>query len=394
MIGILMDTLLNSFSVDLDENQTIIKNTVRDFAEKTIRPVIMEFDESQHFPMEIMKQLGDLGFLGILVPEEYGGAGLGYTEFSIIIEELARVDPSIALSVAAHNGLGTNHINRFGNDRQKKKYLPDLTSGNKIAAWGLTESSSGSDSSSLKTTAVKKDGYYILNGSKMFCTHGTVGKTVVVMAITDKDKGKKGISAFILEKGMEGFIVGKKENKLGMRASDTTQLTFENCKVPEENLIGIEGEGFVQAMKILEGGRISIAALSIGLAQGCLDASLKYSSERKQFGTPINTFQAIQFKLADMKVNIEAARLLNFRAAYMKDKGIPLTIEAAQAKLFASEIAEKASNEAIQIFGGYGFIKDFPVEKFYRDVKLLTIGEGTSEVQRIVIARHLLKDLQ
>ena len=389
-----MDALPNTFSVDLTENQTIIKNTVRDFAEKTIRPVIMDFDESQEFPMEIMKQLGALGFLGILVPEEYGGAGLSYIDFSIIIEELAKVDPSIALSVAAHNGLGTNHINKFGNEKQKNKYLPDLTSGNKIAAWGLTESSSGSDAAGLKTTAIKKDGFYILNGSKTFCTHGTVGKTVVIMAITDKDKGKKGISAFILEKGMDGFIVGKKENKLGMRASDTTQLTFDNCKVPEENLLGVEGEGFLQAMKILEGGRISIAALSVGLAQGCLEASLKYSNERKQFGTKISSFQAIQFKLADMQTNIEAARLLNFKAAYMKDNDIPNTKEAAQAKLFASEIAEKAANEAVQIFGGYGFIKDFPVEKFYRDVKLLTIGEGTSEVQRIVIARHLLKDQQ
>ena len=387
-----MEILPNPFSIDLSENQTIIKNTIRDFAEKNIRPVIMDYDESQEFPLEIMKQLGELGFLGILVPEEYGGAGLSYIDFSIIIEELAKVDPSIALSVAAHNGLGTNHINRFGNENQKKKYLPDLTSGNKIAAWGLTESSSGSDAAGLKTTAVRKNEHYLLNGSKTFCTHGTVGKTVVIMAITDKEKGKKGISAFILEKGMEGFITGKKENKLGMRASDTTQLTFDNCKVPVENLLGVEGEGFVQAMKILEGGRISIAALSIGLAQGCLEASFKYSNERKQFGTKISSFQAIQFKLADMQTNIEAARLLNFKAAYMKDQGLPNTKEAAQAKLFASEIAEKAANEAVQIFGGYGFIKDFPVEKFYRDVKLLTIGEGTSEVQRIVIARHLLKD--
>jgi hypothetical protein len=389
-----MEVMANPFLIDLNENQLIIKNTARDFAEKYIRPVIMKFDESQEFPMEIMKQLGELGFLGILVPEEYGGAGLGYIEFSIIIEELARVDPSVALSVAAHNGLGTNHINRFGNEEQKRKYLPDLISGKKIAAWGLTESSSGSDAAGLKTTAVKKSGYYILNGSKTFCTHGTVGKTAVIMAITDKDKAKKGISAFILEKGMEGFIAGKKENKLGMRSSDTTQLTFDNCRVPAENLLGVEGEGFIQAMKILEGGRISIAALSIGLAQGCLDASLKYSNDRKQFGKKINEFQAIQFKLADMETNIQAARLLNFKASSMKDNGIPNTKEAAIAKLFASEIAEKAASEAVQIFGGYGFIKDFPVEKFYRDVKLLTIGEGTSEIQRIVIGRHLLKDMQ
>jgi len=389
-----MESSDSPFLTELNENQVIIRDTIRDFAEKYIRPGIMRYDESQEFPMDIMKQLGDLGFLGILVPEEYGGAGLGYVDFAIIIEELAKVDPSIALSVAAHNGLGTNHINTFGNEIQKNKYLPDLTSGNKIAAWGLTESSSGSDSSGLKTTAERKDGYYILNGEKTFCTHGTVGKTVVVMAITDKDKGKKGISAFILEKGMEGFIAGKKENKLGMRCSDTTQLVFDNCKVPAENLLGNEGEGFIQAMKILEGGRISIAALSAGLAQGALNAALKYSNERKQFGKKLNDFQAIQFKLAEMETNIQAARMLTYKAAGMKDNGFPNTKEAASAKLFASETAEKAANEAVQIFGGYGFIKDYPVEKFYRDVKLLTIGEGTSEVQRIVIARHLLKDPQ
>ena len=296
------------------------------------------------------------------------------------------------MSVAAHNGLGTNHIFNFGNEEQKKKYLPDLTSGKKIAAWGLTESVSGSDAAGLRSVAEKKDGYYLLNGSKTFTTHGTVGGTLVVMAITDKSKGKKGISAFILEKGMEGLIVGKKENKLGMRASDTTQLTFEDCKVPAENLIGEEGEGFVQALKILEGGRISIAALSIGLAQGCLVASMKYSSERKQFGKHLNEFQGIQFKLAEIATNIEAARLLTYKAAVQKDKGKSITKEAAMAKLFASEIAEKASSEAVQIFGGYGFVKDYPVEKFYRDVKLCTIGEGTSEIQRIVIARDLLSE--
>ena len=380
------------FNIELTENQSIIRDTIREFAEKTIKHVVMQYDESQEFPMGIMQQLGELGFLGVLVPEKYGGAGLGYTEFIIIIEELAKVDPSIALSVAAHNGLGTNHIFNFGNEEQKKKYLPDLTSGKKIAAWGLTESVSGSDAAGLRSVAEKKDGYYLLNGSKTFTTHGTVGGTLVVMAITDKSKGKKGISAFILEKGMEGLIVGKKENKLGMRASDTTQLTFENCKVPAENLIGEEGEGFVQALKILEGGRISIAALSIGLAQGCLVASIKYSSERKQFGKHLNEFQGIQFKLAEIATNIEAARLLTYKAAVKKDKGKPITKEAAMAKLFASEIAEKASSEAVQIFGGYGFVKDYPVEKFYRDVKLCTIGEGTSEIQRIVIARDLLSE--
>lgn len=380
------------FLSELTENQLIIRNTIREFAEKNIRPVIMDFDESQQFPMEIMKQLGELGFLGILVSEEYGGAGLGYVEYAIIIEELSRVDPSIGLSVAAHNGLCTNHINLIGNKSLKKKYLPDLANGNKIGAWGLTESYSGSDAAGLKSVAVKDGDYWILNGSKQFITHGTVGKTVVVMAITNKDTGKKGISAFILEQGMEGFIIGKKENKLGMRASDTTQLAFENCKVPAENLLGEEGMGFIDSMKILEGGRISIAACGVGLAQGCLDASLKYSQERKQFGKALSDFQATQFKLAEMATNIEAARMLTYRAAAMKDAGIPNTKEAAIAKLFASEIAEKASSESVQIFGGYGFIKEYPVEKFYRDVKLLTIGEGTSEIQRIVIARDLLQN--
>lgn len=381
------------FLAELTENQIIIRNTIKDFAEKNIRPVIMEYDETQKFPMEIMKQLGDLGFLGILVPEEFGGAGLGYIEYALIIEELSKVDPSIGLSVAAHNGLCTNHINLFGNDSQKKKYLPDLASGNKIGSWGLTESASGSDAAGLLSTAVKNSDHYILNGSKQFTTHGTVGETYVVMAITNKEAGKKGISAFILEKGMEGLIIGKKENKLGMRASDTTQLAFENCKVPAANLLGDEGMGFINSMKVLEGGRISIAACSVGLAQGCLDASLKYAQERKQFNTQLFNFQAIQFKLAEMATNIEAARMLTYRAASMKDAGIPNTKEAAEAKLFASEIAEKAASEAVQIFGGYGFIKEYPVEKFYRDVKLLTIGEGTSEIQRIVIARDLLKEI-
>ncbi len=317
---------------------------------------------------------------------------LGYVEYTIIVEELSRIDPSIGLSVAAHNGLCENHINLFGNEEQKKKYLPDLASGKKIGAWGLTEAVSGSDAAGLKSFAVKDGDYWILNGSKQFTTHGSVGETIVVMAITNKEAKKKGISAFILEKGMDGFIVGKKENKLGMRASDTTQLTFENCKVPAENLLGEEGMGFINSMNVLEGGRISIAANSIGLAQGALEAALKYSQERKQFGKHLSEFQAIQFKMAEMQTNIEAARLLTYRAAWMKDNGIPNTKEAAAAKLFASEIAEKAANEAVQIFGGYGFIKEYPVEKFYRDVKLMTIGEGTSEIQRLVIARDLLKD--
>jgi len=387
-----MVTTQDAYLIDFSENQAIIRDTIREFAAEKIQPRIMEFDETQKFPVEILKELGSLGFLGIVIDEEYGGSGLGYVEFAIIIEELAKVDPSIALSVAAHNGLCTNHIFRFANEEQKKKYLPDLTSGNKIGAWGLTESSSGSDAAGLKSFAEKKDGYYLLNGNKTFITHGTVGQTAVVMAITDKGKGSKGISAFILEKGMEGFSAGKKENKLGMRASDTSQLIFENCKVPKENLIGNEGEGFIQALKILEGGRISIAALSVGLAQGALNAALKYSKERFQFGKPLSEFQAIQFKLADIQTQIDAARMLTFRSAFMKDCGKPNIKEAAMAKLYASEVAEKAASEAIQIFGGYGYMKDFPVEKFYRDVKLLTIGEGTSEIQRLVIAKELLKD--
>lgn len=380
------------FLSELNENQIIIRNTIKEFAEKNIKPYVMEFDESQTFPMEIMRQLGELGFLGILVPEEYGGAGLGYVEYAIIVEEISKVDPSIGLSVAAHNGLCTNHINLFGNEEQKREYLPDLASGKKIGAWGLTEAASGSDAAGLKSIAYKKDNYWILNGSKQFTTHGTVGETYVVMAITDKDAGKKGISAFILEKGMEGLILGKKENKLGMRASDTTQLAFENCKVPLENLLGNEGNGFIDALKVLEGGRISIAANSIGLAEGALNAALKYSKERQQFGKFLSDFQAIQFKLAEISTNIEAAKALTFRAAWMKDNKIPNTKEAAAAKLFASEMAEKAASEAVQILGGYGFIKEYQVEKFYRDVKLLTIGEGTSEIQRVVIARDLLKD--
>jgi alkylation response protein AidB-like acyl-CoA dehydrogenase len=387
-----METTSQSFLIELTENQTLIRDTIRDFAQKKIKPKVMEWDEAQIFPMEIFRELGELGFMGIIFPEEYGGAGLGYVEFVIIIEELGIVDPSISLSVAAHNGLCTNHIFRFGNDAQKKKYLPDLVSGKKVGAWGLTESSSGSDAAAMKSIAEKKGNKYILNGSKTFITHGGSGETAVVTAITNKEAGKKGISAFILEKGMPGFIAGKKENKLGMRASETVQLTFENCEVPAENLLGEEGMGFINSMQILEGGRISIAAVSLGVAQGCLDASLKYSQERVQFGKPLSAFQATQFKLAEMKTNIEAARLLTMRAAKMKDDGLPNIREAAMAKLFASEIAEKASSEAVQIHGGYGYTKDYPVEKYYRDVKLLTIGEGTSEIQRIVIARDLLKD--
>jgi alkylation response protein AidB-like acyl-CoA dehydrogenase len=352
----------------------------------------MEYDEAQKFPIDILQKLGELGFLGILVPDEFGGAGLGYVEYSLIVEELARIDPSISLTVAAHNGLCTNHILVFANDEQKKKYLPGLASGKVIGAWALTEPSSGSDAGAMQTTALLDGNNYILNGSKSFITHGESGKTAVVMAVTDKSKGKKGISAFIVEKGFPGFSSGKKENKLGMRASETTQLIFENCIVPKENLIGHEGEGFSQAMKILEGGRISIAALSVGLAQGALEAAVKYSKERKQFNKALSEFQGIQFKLADMATDVEAARLLTYNSALMKDAGKDISNSASKAKLFASEVAIKCANEAVQIFGGYGFVKDYPVEKFYRDSKLLTIGEGTSEVQRIILARQLLQD--
>ncbi len=387
-----MNGISAPYKIDYTEEQQLIINTIKDFAEKNIKPKVMEYDESQQFPIELMKQLGELGFLGILVPEQYGGTGRSYVDFVSIIEQIAKVDPSIALSVAAHNGLCTNHLYKFGNEKQRNKYLPFLTSGEKIGAWGLTEPVSGSDAAGMKTTAVKQGDFYILNGSKAFITHGKTAEIAVVMAVTDSSKKQKGISAFILEKGMKGFSAGKKENKLGMRASETTQLVFDNCLVPKENLLGNEGEGFLQAMNILEGGRISIAALSVGLAQGCLDASIKYSNERKQFGKTLSEFQAIQFKLAEMATNIEAARVLTLKAAYMKDNNIPNVKEAAMAKLFASEIAEKAASEAVQIFGGYGFIKEYPVEKFYRDVKLLTIGEGTSEIQRIVISKNLLKD--
>ena len=383
---------LEQFTLEFNEDQKVIRDTIKDFAEEQIRPVVMDYDESQEFPMEIMQKLGELGFMGILIPEKYGGAELGYTEYALIVEEIAKVDPSMSLSVAAHNGLCANHINLFGNEEQKQKYLPDLASGKKIGAWALTEPGSGTDSAAMSTTADLEGDYYVLNETKNFITHGGVGETAVVMLMTDKSKGRKGISTFIVEKGTEGFSVGKKENKLGMRASETTQLIFENCQVPKENLLGNEGEGFYQAMNVLEGGRISIAALSVGLAQACLDASLKYSKERKQFNKPIADFQAIQFKLTDMATEIEAARLLTFQAAYLKDKGESGILKAAMAKLFASEIATKAANEAVQIFGGYGFVKDYPVEKLYRDVKLLTIGEGTSEVQRIVIAKQLTKD--
>jgi len=375
---------------NLSERELEVKKLARDFAEKEIAPHIMKYDETQEFPHEIVNKLGELGFMGIIFPEEYGGSGFTTTEYAIIIEEISRIDPSVGLTIASHNGLCTNHIYSFGNEEQKKKYLPDLTSGKKLGAWGLTENTSGSDASSMKSFAEKKDGYYILNGSKMFITQGSVGHVAVVTAVTDKSNPKKGISAFILDKGMEGFMVGKKENKLGMRSSDTAELIFDNVKIPAENLIGKENEGFTQVLKILDGGRIAIAALALGIAQGALDNILKYSKERKQFGKALAEFQATQFKIAEIAADIEAARLLIFKSAYMKEQGQDINMMSSMAKLFASEVATRATNEAVQVFGGYGFIKEFPVEKLYRDVKLVTIGEGTSEVQRMIIAKNIL----
>ncbi len=375
----------------LSEHQLEIQKLARDFSEKVIAPVIMKYDEPQEFPHEVAEKLGEMGFLGITFPEEYGGANFSTVEYAIIIEEVSRIDPSVGLIVASHNGLCTNHINSFANEAQKKKYLPDLVSGKKYGAWGLTENVSGSDAVAMASFAEKKGDKYILNGSKMFITQGTVAGTYVVTAVTDKTGGKNKISAFILEPGMKGFRVGKKENKLGMRSSDTAELIFEDVEIPAENLIGVEHEGFKQVMKILDGGRIAIAALSLGIAQGALDASIKYSKQRKQFGKHLSDFQATQFKLADMATEIEAARLLIFKAAEMKDAGENINMIASMAKLYASEVAVRATNEAVQIHGGYGFTKDFPVEKLYRDVKLVTIGEGTSEVQRMIIAKNLTK---
>lgn len=374
----------------LTESQRAVRDLARNFADKELRPVVMKYDESQEFPFEIIQQLAGLGFMGITWPESLGGAGLTDLEAIVIIEELAKVDPSVALTVASHNSLCTGHIMLHGNDDQKKKYVPDLASGRKLGAWGLTEPGSGSDSGSMITIAVREGNDWVLNGSKTFITQGSVASTYVIMAMTDRTRGKSSISAFIVEKGMKGFTIGKKENKLGMRCSDTATLIFENVLVPAGNVIGEIGEGFKQALTVLDGGRIGIAALSVGIAQAALDASLRYAKDRRQFGKAIGEFQAIQWKLADMATETNAARLLTQRAASMKTKGQNITTVAAQAKYFASEAAVRAANEAVQIHGGYGFIKEFPVEKLYRDVKLMTIGEGTSEVQKMIIARNLM----
>jgi alkylation response protein AidB-like acyl-CoA dehydrogenase len=373
------------------ESMKMVQELAHGFAEREIKPNVMKYDESQEFPMEIMRKLGELGFMGVTFPEKYGGANLTYLEVVAIIEEISKYDPSVGLSVSAHNGLCTNHIYTFGNEQQRERYLPNLCSGKTIGAWALTEPGSGSDAGGMTTTAVREGDYYVLNGTKTFTTHGSVAGTYVVIAITDRSKKKNGISAFILERGKAGFSVGKKENKLGMRASDTATLLFDNVRVPKENLIGDEGAGFKQALKILDGGRIGIAALAVGIAQACLDHSLKYAKERHQFGKPLSDFQAIQWKLADMATDVNAARMLTYKAAWEKQQGKDVNLIAAEAKYFASEAAVRAANEAIQIHGGYGFIKEFPVEKLYRDVKLLTIGEGTSEVQKMVIAKNLLQ---
>jgi alkylation response protein AidB-like acyl-CoA dehydrogenase len=382
---------VDGYNFSQSESQTMIAQMVKDFAQKHIKPKVMEWDEAQIFPVEIFKQLGELGLMGVLVPEEYGGSGLGYFEYVKVIEEISKVCGSIGLSVAAHNSLCTGHIMYFGNEEQKRKWLPKLATAQWIGAWGLTEANTGSDALRMNTTAVLDGDHYIVNGSKNWITHGKSGDVAVVMVRTGDKGSSKGISAIVIEKGTPGFTHGKKENKLGMRASETTELIFDNVRVPKENLLGNEGDGFKQAMTILDGGRISIAALSLGIAKGAYEAALAYSKERHQFGEAISSFQAIAFKLADLATEIEASELLIYQAADMKNKGLKMTKQSAMAKYFASEVCVKAATEAVQIFGGYGYTKDFPVEKFYRDSKLCTIGEGTSEIQKIVISREILK---
>lgn len=374
------------------ENMKMVRQMVKDFAEKNIRPYVMEWDESQTFPKDTMHEMGKLGLMGVLVPEEYGGAGFGYYEYIVAIQELTKVCSSVGLSMAAHNSLCTGHILQFGNEAQKKKWLPKLASGEWIGAWGLTEANTGSDAMRMQCVAKKEGNEWVLNGSKNWITHGITGNVAVVLARTGELLDSNGITAFVVERGTPGFKGGKKENKLGMRASETAEMIFEDCRIPEENVLGNVGDGFKQAMKVLDGGRISIAALSLGIAKGAYEAAKQYSKERHQFGQPISNFQAIGFKLADMATRIEAAELLTYQAADLKMKGLPMTKESAMAKYYASEVCVWASNEAIQIFGGYGYTKDFPVEKFYRDSKLCTIGEGTSEIQKLVIARNVLKD--
>ena len=373
------------------DEQQHLRKTVREFAEGEIRPHVMEWDEASHFPTELLPNLAEMGLMGVIFPEEYGGAGLGYIEYATVIEEISRVDGSVGLFLAAHNSLCSNHIYKFGNEAQKQKYLVPLAQGRKLGAWSLTEPEAGSDAGGTRTTAVRAGDDWVLNGSKTFTTNGSYADICVAMAVTDKSKDSHGISAFILEKGMPGFRPGKKENKLGMRASDTAEVIFTDCRVPGSQLLGPLGEGFIGSLKVLDGGRVSIAALALGMAQGALEAATTYAKQRKQFNQPIADFQAIQFKLADMATQVEAARLLVYQAAWLADQGnARYTRESSMAKLFASEVAVRVANECVQVHGGYGFIKDYPAEKFYRDVKLCTIGEGTSEIQRLVIARQLL----
>ena len=372
------------------EKQKLLRRSVREFAETEMRPHAREWDETQHFPAELMPKLAALGLLGIQFPEQYGGAAMSAIDYCICIEELARVDPGVALSVAAHNGLCSSHIFIFGTEAQKQKFLAPLVRGEKIGAWGLTESTSGSDAAGMRTSAARAGDCWVLNGSKTFTTHGRVCDTMVVMAVTDRAAGTKGISGFIVEKGTPGMTPGKKEDKLGMRCSDTSEVLFENCRIPADQLVGAEGQGFINTMQVLDAGRIGIAALSVGLAQGAYEAALAYAKVRKSFGKTIASFQAIQWKLADAATRIEASRLLTYRAAYLKDRGGRTSLESSMAKLYASETAVRVAEDCVQIHGGYGFVKDYPAEKYFRDVKLTTIGEGTSEIQRLVIARQLL----
>ena len=372
------------------EEQQLLRRSVREFAETEIRPHVREWDQDQHFPIELVRKMAALGLLGIQIPEQYGGAAMSAIDYCVCIEEIARVDPAVALSLAAHNGLCSSHLFLFGSEAQKQKYLIPLAHGEKIGAWGLTESTSGSDAAGMRTAAARAGECWVLNGSKTFTTHGSIGDVMVVMAVTDRGAGSKGISAFIVEKGTPGMTPGKKEDKLGMRASDTSEVLFDGCRIPADQLVGDEGQGFVNTMQVLDAGRIGIAALAVGLAQGAYEAALSYARERKAFGKPIASFQAIQWKLADAATKIEAARLLTYRAAYLKEKGQRTTLESSMAKLYASEIAVRVADDCVQIHGGYGFVKDYPAEKYFRDVKLTTIGEGTSEIQRLVIARQLL----
>jgi alkylation response protein AidB-like acyl-CoA dehydrogenase len=376
--------------VTFSDEQELLRRSVREFAETELGPHVMEWDEAQQFPRALLAKCAELGLMGIQFPEAYGGAAMSAVDYCICIEELARIDPSVCLSVAAHNGLGASHIFNFGNEAQKEKYLVPLATGRQLAAWGLTEATAGSDAASMRTTAVRDGDCWVINGTKQFITHGATGDVMVVMAVTSRAKGSRGISAFIVERGTPGLRAGKKENKLGMRSSETSEVVLEQCRVPAAQLLGVEGQGFVNALQVLDAGRIGIAALAVGLAQGAYEAASKYAFERRQFGQPIGTFQSIRAKLVESAMRIEAARLLTYRAAAMKDEGKRTTLEAAMAKLYSSEIAVRAAEDGVQIHGGYGFVKDYPAEKFFRDVKLTTIGEGTSEIQRLVIARQLL----